>query len=72
MSHRIRALNEGSIFQAGTLSGNPLATAAGLAKGMPLRDAVSQAKKYVTEAIRRAYPMGRGHGPLNHFYEFWG
>jgi hydroxymethylpyrimidine/phosphomethylpyrimidine kinase len=48
------------------------ATAAGLAKGMPLRDAVSQAKKYVTEAIRRAYPMGRGHGPLNHFYEFWG
>jgi hydroxymethylpyrimidine/phosphomethylpyrimidine kinase len=48
------------------------ATAAGLAKGLPLRDSVSQAKKYVTEAIRRAYPMGRGHGPLNHFYEFWG
>ena len=47
------------------------ATAAGLARGMPLRDSVSQAKKYVTEAIRRAYPMGRGHGPLNHFYEFW-
>lgn len=48
------------------------ATAAGLARGLSLRDSVSQAKKYVTEAIRRAYPMGRGHGPLNHFYEFWG
>ena len=47
------------------------ATAAGLARGMPLRDSVSQAKRYVTEAIRRAYPMGRGHGPLNHFYESW-
>jgi hydroxymethylpyrimidine/phosphomethylpyrimidine kinase len=48
------------------------ATAAGLARGMSLRDSVSQAKKYVTEAIRRSFPMGRGHGPLNHFYEFWG
>ena len=47
------------------------ATAAGLARGLSLRDSVSQAKKYVTEAIRSAYPMGRGHGPLNHFYEFW-
>ena len=48
------------------------ATAAGLAKGLPVRDAVSQAKKYVTQTIRHAFPMGRGHGPLNHFYELWG
>lgn len=47
------------------------ATAAGLARGMSLRDSVSQAKKYVTDAIRRAFPMGRGYGPLNHFHEFW-
>ena len=45
------------------------ATAAGLAKGLSVRDAVSQAKKYVTEAMRYAFPMGHGHGPLNHFYK---
>ena len=47
------------------------AIAAGLAKGMPISDAVAQAKDYVTEAIRQAFPMGRGHGPLNHFYMLW-
>ena len=44
------------------------ATAANLAKGLPLRQAVSLAKSYVTSAIRTAQPIGRGHGPLNHFY----
>ena len=44
------------------------AAAAGLAKGMDTRDSVARAKRYVTEAIRRAQPIGRGHGPLNHFY----
>ncbi len=48
------------------------AIAAGLAKGLPLDDAIAQAKEYVTEAIRRAFPMGQGHGPLNHFYRWWG
>jgi hydroxymethylpyrimidine/phosphomethylpyrimidine kinase len=38
---------------------------------MPLKDAVSQAKRYVTAAIREAFPMGRGHGPLNHFHAHW-
>ncbi|MCI0438262.1 MAG: bifunctional hydroxymethylpyrimidine kinase/phosphomethylpyrimidine kinase [Chloroflexi bacterium] len=47
------------------------AIAAGLAKGMSVEDAVAQAKRYVTEAIRHAFPMGRGHGPLNHFYMLW-
>ena len=44
------------------------AIAANLAKGLPLRQAVSLAKSYVTSAIRTAQPIGRGHGPLNHFY----
>ncbi len=44
------------------------AIAAGLAKGKSVEDAVAQAKRYVTEAIRHAFPMGKGHGPLNHFY----
>ena len=44
------------------------AIAANLARGQPLRQAVSRAKSYVTSAIRTAQPIGRGHGPLNHFY----
>ena len=48
------------------------AVAAGLAQGKPLPEAVAQAKDYVTEAIRASFPIGRGHGPLNHFYKLWG
>ena len=48
------------------------AAAAGLARGMSLHDSVALAKDYVTEAIRHSFPMGRGHGPLNHFYKLWG
>ncbi len=44
------------------------AIAANLAKGMSLRDAVSEAKKFVTSAIRNAVPLGHGNGPLNHFF----
>lgn len=44
------------------------AITAGLANGVPIEDAVSQAKEYVTEAIRNAFPIGGGHGPLNHLY----
>ena len=40
--------------------------AAGLARGLSLVDAVTQAKRYVTEAIRHATPLGHGHGPVNH------
>ena len=48
------------------------AVAAGLAKGMDVTDAVRQAKSYVTAAIKTNFPMGSGHGPLNHFHELWG
>ena len=48
------------------------AIAAGLARGMSLLDAVALAKDYVTEAIRTSFPVGQGHGPLNHFYKLWG
>ncbi|MBI4282771.1 MAG: bifunctional hydroxymethylpyrimidine kinase/phosphomethylpyrimidine kinase [Chloroflexi bacterium] len=47
------------------------AIAAGLAQGMAVEDAVARAKEYVTEAIRNAFPLGGGHGPLNHFYKMW-
>ncbi|GBD10547.1 Hydroxymethylpyrimidine/phosphomethylpyrimidine kinase [bacterium HR23] len=47
------------------------AIAAGLARGVPPLDAVRQAKRYVTWAMRRAFPLGHGHGPLHHFYRLW-
>jgi len=47
------------------------AISAGLARGIDVEEAVGLAKDYVTEAIRRAFPMGEGHGPLNHFYKMW-
>jgi len=47
------------------------AVAAGLAKGLATEEAVGQAKEFVTEAIRRSFPIGQGHGPLNHFYKLW-
>ncbi len=42
------------------------AIAACLARGMSLEAAVGAAKLFVTEAIRRAPRLGRGHGPINH------
>ena len=45
------------------------AIASGLAGGKSVVDATAGAKRYVTEAIRCAYPIGAGHGPLNHFFE---
>ena len=44
------------------------AIAAGLAKGLPLVEAIGQAKTYVTEAIRASLDIGSGHGPLDHFH----
>ncbi|MEA3345264.1 MAG: bifunctional hydroxymethylpyrimidine kinase/phosphomethylpyrimidine kinase [Chloroflexota bacterium] len=43
------------------------AIAAGLAKGLPVEEAVREAKGYITEAIRHALPLGHGHGPVDHF-----
>ncbi len=47
------------------------AIAAGLAKGLSLEEAVGQAKSFVTEAMRRAFAVGQGHGPLHHFFALW-
>ena len=47
------------------------AIAAGLAKGLDVPASVHEAKAYVTAAIRASFPVGHGHGPLNHFHEFW-
>jgi hydroxymethylpyrimidine/phosphomethylpyrimidine kinase len=47
------------------------AIAAFLARGEAVPDAVGHAKEYLTEALRRAYPLGGGHGPVNHFWKWW-
>jgi hydroxymethylpyrimidine/phosphomethylpyrimidine kinase len=44
------------------------AIAAGLAAGLDLREAVRQAKAYLTEAIRHGFALGAGHGPTRHFW----
>lgn len=45
------------------------AIAACLARGLPLAESVGAAKRFVTEAIRRAPGLGHGHGPVNHGIE---
>ena len=41
------------------------AIAAALARGMAVPEAVAFAKRYVVEAVRHAYPLGAGHGPVS-------
>jgi hydroxymethylpyrimidine/phosphomethylpyrimidine kinase len=43
------------------------AVACRLALGKDLPLAARMAKEYVSGAIRAAYPVGKGIGPLNHF-----
>ncbi len=38
-----------------------------LAQGEPLKEAVRKAKAFISHAIRLARPMGKGHGPVNHY-----
>jgi len=45
------------------------AIAAFLARQETVPEAVGHAKEYLTEALRRAEPLGHGHGPVNHFWE---
>jgi hydroxymethylpyrimidine/phosphomethylpyrimidine kinase len=44
------------------------AIAAQLASGRPLREAVMLAKAYVTKAIANGFSIGKGPGPLDHFF----
>ncbi|BBY73875.1 hydroxymethylpyrimidine/phosphomethylpyrimidine kinase [Mycolicibacterium parafortuitum] len=41
------------------------ATASALAHGYSMPDAVGFAKRWVTECLRAAYPLGQGHGPVS-------
>lgn len=45
------------------------AAAAGLARGLPLEEAVGLAIDFVRRAMEEAPGLGSGHGPLNHFVD---
>jgi hydroxymethylpyrimidine/phosphomethylpyrimidine kinase len=45
------------------------AIAANLALGHNLRDSTERAQRYVAGAIRHGLSIGRGHGPLDHFWQ---
>lgn len=49
------------------------AIAAGLAKGLPLGEAVREAKGYISAAIAAAdrLDIGSGRGPVHHFFKWW-
>lgn len=49
------------------------AIAAFLAHGQSLNDAVANAKEYIYQAIVAGadYEIGKGHGPVHHFFKFW-
>ena len=49
------------------------AIAAHLALGYGLDEAVAKGKNYLAEALTAGapYAIGRGHGPVNHFYALW-
>ena len=49
------------------------AVAAFLAQGLPLDEAVVCAKEYINAAIIAGaeYEIGKGHGPVHHFFNFW-
>jgi hydroxymethylpyrimidine/phosphomethylpyrimidine kinase len=41
-----------------------------LISGRTPEEAAAAAKAYVTEALRSAYPVGKGEGPMNHLFPF--
>jgi len=52
----------------GTGCGYSSALLCGLAAGLTLAEAALAAKRYVTEALRAATPMGKGGGSMDHLY----
>jgi len=47
------------------------ALAARLALGTPLADAIPLIQEYIAGALRSAPGLGRGHGPMNHFWKLY-
>jgi hydroxymethylpyrimidine/phosphomethylpyrimidine kinase len=71
--HRLDAPRIATRNTHGTGCSYSSAIAAGLARGMPLSEAVTRAHDWLHEAIRAAnrLDIGHGHGPVHHFHEVW-
>lgn len=65
--HRFAAPRIATTSTHGTGCTFSAAIAALLAQGLPLVAAVRRAKDFLTRAIETAVPLGRGHGPVNHW-----
>lgn len=65
--HKLAAERVDTTSTHGTGCSYSAALATLLAQGRPLVKAVESAKLFINEAIRHAMPLGRGHGPINHF-----
>lgn len=75
----IDILSTGSSYQAeridtkhthGTGCSLSSAIAAHLALGYELEEAIEKSKRYISEAIQNAFPIGKGHSPIHHFYQW--
>jgi hydroxymethylpyrimidine/phosphomethylpyrimidine kinase len=69
--HPLRAARTRTRHTHGTGCTFSAAIAAYLAKGETVASAVSQAKRYITGAIRHGFAVGSGHSPVHHFHHFW-
>ncbi len=66
--HAFRAPRIATKHTHGTGCTYASAIAANLARGLSLVESVDRAKRYITAAIRRAPAIGKGRGPVRHFY----
>lgn len=66
--HELRAQRVDTKNTHGTGCTFSAAIAARLALGADHMEAVRGAKLYLTEAIRRSYSVGKGHGPVDHLH----
>ncbi len=65
--HRLAAERIATTSTHGTGCSYSAAIATLLAQGQPLAKAAASAKRFITAAIGQAFPIGGGHGPINHF-----
>ncbi len=47
------------------------AIASNLGKGFSVMESIDKAKNYITLAIQYSFPIGKGVGPVHHFYELY-
>jgi hydroxymethylpyrimidine/phosphomethylpyrimidine kinase len=68
--HVLRAPRHDNRHTHGTGCTLASAIASGLAKGLPVPQAVAEAKEYVTGAIAAGFALGAGIGPVDHGWRF--